>query len=117
MIFRMSKHATVDRIERLSFIAETIGLGEEYCRCKTANGQAYDVLTTTGISIIIDLNDETVITAFIASIDRATVIYKTFCREKNIEEQPIPRELYNKILANAILRVKYEKLQKANKID
>ena len=94
MMIKMSEHATNDRIERLTYIATEIGIGEpilsyEEEECRTIS------LTDTGIVIIQDSYTKVLITAYVASIDRACAMWH---RVHGITQ--MPNSLYNQVIRN-----------------
>ena len=105
MLIKMSKHATRDRIDRLMFIYDNIGIGEPYM-----DMQEEDVLytvTTTGILLVRSPEDGTLITAYIADIDKITAIW----RNKH-GARPMPDNMYRRVLANAVFDKIWNKMEK-----
>lgn len=101
MMYKISKHASQDRIERLMYINMEIGIGEELCSTPSRDN-TIEVLTTTGVLLVLD-NDRKVITAYMASMDRATRVWRS--AHGNIR---MPNDFYELLLRN---RAKYRKVQ------
>ena len=106
MLIKMSKHATQDRIDRLLFIYDNVGIGEPYI--DSVEDDVLYTITTTGILLVRSAKDGTLITAYIADIDKITAIW----RNKH-GERPMPDNLYKRVLANAFFN-KQEKGKKKN---
>lgn len=97
----MSYHCREDRLDRLTYIATTIGWGEVVAERRTENRR--ECLTDTGVVMIKALDRDFLITAYIASIDRAFAIYHDVYG-KNAK---LPQSLYKRICKNK----KYHKNQ------
>ena len=96
---------TRDRIDRLMFIYDNIGIGEPYM-----DMQEEDILytvTTTGILLVRSAEDGTLITAYIADIDKITAIW----RNKH-GARPMPDNMYRRVLANAVFDRIWNKMEK-----
>jgi hypothetical protein len=108
MLIKMSKHATQDRIDRLLFIYDNVGIGEPYI--DSVEDDVLYTITTTGILLIRSAKDGTLITAYIADIDKITAIW----RNKH-GERPMPDNLYKRVLANAFFDKMWNKQEKEKK--
>jgi hypothetical protein len=108
MLIKMSKHATQDRIDRLLFIYDNVGIGEPYI--DSVEDDVLYTITTTGILLIRSAKDGTLITAYIADIDKITAIW----RNKH-GERPMPDNLYKRVLANAFFDRMWNKQEKEKK--
>lgn len=67
---KMSKHLVEDRLDRVVYIATTIGFGDvvkETLVDDPKNGKRYHCITTTGVIMVKKLDKETIITMFIAT--------------------------------------------------
>lgn len=94
----MSAHASVERLNRLEYIIDTIGLGEPCIHAPSlATPSRIEVVTTTGVVIVQASDSNTVITAFIGSIDKITAIYRSVGAK-------IPKTLYRRIILNESYR-------------
>lgn len=78
MLLKLSKHCINDRKERLLSIAQSVDFGEEVNRFTGCNefGAIIEVITTTGVLILKSPVDETVITAYMITMDKAAAIYR-----------------------------------------
>ena len=94
MMIKMSEHASVDRIERLAYIATEIGIGEPVLSYEEEEYRTIS-LTDTGIVIIQDSYTKVLITAYVASIDRAYAMWHQVHGETQM-----PNSLYNQIVRN-----------------
>lgn len=108
MLIKMSKHATQDRIDRLFFIYDNIGIGEPYI--DSVEEDVLYTITTTGVLLVRSATDGTLITAYIADIDKITAIW----RNKH-GERPMPDNLYKRVLANAFFDRIWNKKEKEKK--
>lgn len=104
MIYKMSEHASQERIERMMYLVMEIGLGDEVCSVESRN-DCTEVLTSTGLILVLG-NENLLVTAYIANMDRATRIWRA--ANGNIE---MPQTLYRQIVRN---KTKYEKVQEIN---
>lgn len=95
----MTNHARHDRRNRFDYILDTVGLGTEIVaevkRLDDKNRVAYSRLTDSGIIVIVSADHKTVVTAYIATIEQASAIYRT-ARGCSI----MPNSLYKRIKAN-----------------
>lgn len=94
MMIKMSEHASVDRIERLAYIATEIGIGEPVLSYEEEEYRTIS-LTDTGIVIIQDSYTKVLITAYVASIDRAYAMWHQVHGETQM-----PNSLYHQIVRN-----------------
>ena len=79
----MTYHARVERAKRVEAIAQTIGITRpilEYV--DEADSKRYQ-LTTKGIVLVLALNEDRLITAFMANIDQVSKLYH-LCGKKQI---------------------------------
>lgn len=88
----MSEHCKIERLERMVYIATTVGFGdpvfEVYCEDKR------ECVTDTGVILVKSLNEDFLITAYIGSIDKISAMYHGAGYDK------MPTWLYNKVLKN-----------------
>lgn len=68
-MLKMHSHASHDRIERMVYLATEIGIGETLCTVMD-RGRRND-LTEHGVIIVYSDDGESVLTAYLASVDRA----------------------------------------------
>lgn len=95
MMYRMSKHATQERIDRIFYIVTEVGLGEELSIVRRFDG-AREVLTTTGVVLILS-DEDILITAFVASMDKAYALWKN-----GRNETTVPRWFYERVKRNRV---------------
>jgi hypothetical protein len=75
---RMSTHATEDRLDRLTYIAMTIGFGDTaYTFPDTSHADRYFAFTTTGVMIVKSVRSDVIVTAYIPTIDKVYAIFKS----------------------------------------
>lgn len=84
--FIPTKHLTEDRMDRVVFIATTIGFGEimEEFYIEDNHGKHYECVTSTGVIIVKGLDKKTVVTMYVARHNQIKRLY---------EEREIPRNL------------------------
>ena len=84
--FIPTKHLTEDRMDRVVFIATTIGFGEivEEFYIEDNHGKHYECVTSTGVIIVKGLDKKTVVTMYVARHNQIKRLYK---------EREIPRNL------------------------
>lgn len=75
--FIPTKHLTEDRMDRVVFIATTIGFGEivEEFYIEDNHGKHYECVTSTGVIIIKDLSKKVVITMFVGRMAQIKRLY------------------------------------------
>ncbi len=75
--FTPTKHLVEDRMDRVVFIATTIGFGEivEEFFVEDNHGKHYECVTSTGVIIIKGLDRKTVITMFIGRMAQVKRLY------------------------------------------
>ena len=91
---KMSIHAREDRTDRLTYIAMTVGFGAVVAERVTETTR--ECLTDTGVLIIKAREEEFMITAYIADMDKAFAVY---CNAKNCGR--MPTYLHQRVLKNA----------------
>jgi hypothetical protein len=93
MAIELSKHCIRDRVDRLSMILDTVGMGEiiNVFDCENEHGPVKEVITSTGILLLQCPKTGKLITAFMLTTNRAVAIYR-----KNGYDNP-PRRLMNTI--------------------
>lgn len=96
MRYRISKHASEERFERMCFLMEKVGLGTEICSCSTFNDRTL-TLTSTGIVLVIG-SDNCVITAYVTTMKEAIKIWRN--TSPTHAQTKMPNWLYEKIIAN-----------------
>lgn len=99
---KMTKHATVDRLSRLEYIIDTIGIGETVCTAKqidSLNRIGYSSLTSTGVIVITSENHK-LVTAYIAEMNQAIKVW----RDAKGNGIKLPQYLFNKIKNNDNVR-------------
>lgn len=93
-MLKMSKHTKTDRLDRMVYIATTVGFGNIVL--ERVEGDKRECLTDTGVLLIKALQTDFLITAFIVSIDKANALYKSAGIAR------MPDSLYRKINKNKI---------------
>ncbi len=75
--FIPTKHLTEDRMDRVVFIATTIGFGEivEEFYIEDNHGKHYECVTSTGVIIVKGLDRKTVVTMFIGRMAQVKRLY------------------------------------------
>ena len=76
--FIPTKHLTEERMDRVVFIATTIGFGEilENFYVEDNHGKHYEYVTSTGVIIVKGLDKKTVVTMYIAHHNQIKRLYK-----------------------------------------
>lgn len=84
--FIPTKHLTEERMDRVVFIATTVGFGEilENFFVDDNHGKHYECITSTGVIIVKGLDKKTVVTMYVARYNQIKRLYK---------EREIPRGL------------------------
>lgn len=98
----MTHHAKNDRMARLEYIVDTVGVGKVIAtsiELDKYNRETISELTTTGV-IIIRNTERMVVTAYIAEMNQAIKVWRT---AKGTQKMPTP--VYNKIRQNYIVRI------------
>lgn len=90
----LSKHAMTDRLDRITFIATMIGIGEvraERSTVSRSGGQCVMQLTSTGVIVVKGKDNGTIVTMYLATISVAKTFFPNF---------PIPKDLFRIIDKN-----------------
>lgn len=107
MMYKMSTHASQDRLECMIYIMTEVGLGnKEVCTRQCAPNRR-EVLTDSGVLLVLS-NDDILITAYVPSIAEAIRVWRN-CAGHTRE---MPDGLNRRILSN---NKHYKYLQKMNK--
>lgn len=78
MKIEMTKHAIDDRIDRMVYITQTIGFGEKIvCEGYRRDKGTRQCITENGILIVKMPNEEKMVTAYIPTLEQASMIYKS----------------------------------------
>lgn len=93
-MYKMTKHAQVDRYDRICTIIDHFGIGEPQYSCLAPEGNRRYVLTTTGVFLVVGL-DDVLITAYMCSINSAIYIFRTA-----LAHGAIPHAYYKILQAN-----------------
>ena len=85
--FIPTKHLTEDRMDRVVFIATTIGFGEivEEFYIEDNHGKHYECVTSTGVIIIKDLSKKVIITMFVGRMAQVKRLYGNREIPKNLK--------------------------------
>lgn len=94
----MTRHARFDRMSRLEYILDTVGIGEVIAEIENTHDArgGFQRLTSTGVIVITSQNKRTIVTAYIATIEQACGVY---CKAKRVKR--MPNNLYNRFKNNA----------------
>jgi hypothetical protein len=95
----VTAHVMIDRIDRVTFIAEHIGWGKEVLRVNDRHdpNNIILVLTSTGVVLVKERHTDTLITAYVATVQRADAFYW------QAKQKPTPAKLRNRIAHNHCL--------------
>lgn len=76
--FIPTKHLTEDRMERVIFIATTVGFGEiiEEFYIEDNHGKHFECVTSTGVIIVKGLDKQTIVTMYVARHNQIKRLYK-----------------------------------------
>lgn len=100
----VTAHARIDRINRIAFIAEHIGWGKEVLRvndrCDPNN--IILILTSTGVVLVKERHTDTLITAYVATIQRVDAFYW------QVKQKPAPEKLRQKVAHNYCLCLEFD---------
>ena len=94
MNVEMSYHCREDRLDRLTLIASTIGWGEPVAVEQWPDRR--QILTDTGVIMVMAKDRDFLITAYIPTIDKAVALFRSVYGKKVI----FPRSLKNAIKRN-----------------
>lgn len=79
---KLTRHLKVERADRVALILSHIDLGGEIKR-RIAKGVAY-CLTSTGIVMIRDKDDDTIITLYLPNLKQIQFVYDTYAVPKSV---------------------------------
>lgn len=96
---KMSKHLTEDRIDRAVFIGTTIGFGEIIAEfiVEREGRKRRHCITDTGVVMIKPVDEDMVITVYIASVSHIMFLYGG--------KEAVPPTLWNKVCRNGKLKL------------
>lgn len=94
MTMNMTNHVINDRMERMLIIAKHIGWGSPLIEHICPERNSLDVITSTGVLLIKDLANKTLITAYVPSVERVAAI----CRKCGYPR--VPSSLYSVVTKN-----------------
>jgi hypothetical protein len=92
MKFKMTRHAKVERIDRLSACVTILGVGEVIL--ETVFEESRLRLTDTGLCLVVDRYEEKLITGYMCPIHRCTAMYKSMGYAR------VPHGIYNTVVKN-----------------
>lgn len=75
--FKMTEHASMERLERIAQINMTVGFGEIIRWDWQEQKDEYYCLTSTGVFAVVASDKQTLITAWIASFAQGVKFYKS----------------------------------------
>jgi hypothetical protein len=102
MMYRLSRHAQVERQDRLFAIIDTIGIGKEVDKFYNAERDNYEVFTDTGVMLVVD-DKNTLITAYAVDLNRARAVYCNHGRSHispRVADKILRNEAHYKFLFN-----------------
>ena len=90
-VMRMTKHAYVDRFDRLAACVELLGYNEIiYERPDSRNSNVINCITDTGIVFVRAADDGKIITGYMATVKQLVAIYQGH----------VPQKLFNAAVKN-----------------
>lgn len=93
----MTYHARKDRMDRIEFILDNVGLGEVVAETASKDSRGGTIrLTSTGVIIVVSADNRTIVTTYIASVSQAIRVYSAAHYTTKL-----PNALYKKVAANA----------------
>ena len=90
----LSPHALNDRVERLTYIHDTVGFGDRV-EAEWFDGNKVLQLTDTGVVMVKGATDDMLVTAYIATLAQAIRIYYN-----GLGLNMLPRWLYKRVTRN-----------------
>lgn len=93
-MYKLSPHASQERIERLMYLNLHIGIGNEVCSMRGLVPDRREVLTDTGVMLILS-DEDVVITAYLATMRQAMRVWRS-----NYDNMRMPNRLYRKVIEN-----------------
>lgn len=90
----MTNHVVNDRMDRMLMIAEHIGWGEPILTFRNEKRQNIQVMTSTGVMLIKTMDNQCLITAYVATVEQV----KEICKYCGLHR--IPAALYNVAVKN-----------------
>lgn len=91
-VIRMTRHAQVERCDRLAACLTDLGLGE-YVLELTSRGRITR-LTSTGLCLIFAPDGETLITGYMCSVKRVVAMYSSMGYKR------VPQSIFNTVMGN-----------------
>lgn len=88
---QLSYHAMVERKDRIEQIEKTISFGTPIVEMEDTSNNTMKVLTSTGVIVIWSLNNKSIVTMFVASVNQALSFYN---RKRGEEPYKMPRQLW-----------------------
>lgn len=92
MKLTMTQHASKERATRLERIIEIAGIGEPAKRVWQEERQHWEVITTTGILLVMNEQQTVLVTAFACNMNKARALYKG--------DRNIPKSIKKAIINN-----------------
>ena len=94
----ITRHISQERFARMEYIIDTIGLGDsivlERITTFDNHGTHKVQITNTGVMLIRSIDNNRIITAWIASIDQVTKV------SRECGQRKVPDSLYRRVVAN-----------------
>lgn len=101
----LTYHASEERFDRLNFIIEHIGIGDEFCVCPhLTDPTKEEILTTTGILVVRNKTTHVIITVYPCGLPKAVAVYR---QAKQYSKAHLPLSMVEKINYNVKLQKKY----------
>ena len=90
-MYKLSKHAREDRMERIAYLLTEVGIGEEVLtvRFDGVKQRLFD----TGLVLVLAPEDDLVITAYLTSVDKLIAMWV-----QAYGTNRVPHSIYNKIV-------------------
>ena len=94
LLFEMTDHAKIERLDRLVECMTTIGVGEVILSARNYDRNSIRQLTSTGLILIVSADGKTLITGYMGNMSQVISIY----RENGIEK--LPNAMYKMVKRN-----------------
>ena len=93
--YTISRHLLEERSDRVAAIGRTIGFGEIEYKFQSANnhGDRIEAITSTGIIVVLAVNEKLIITMYPATLDKVCALFKK-------KGENVPQNLKNTIKRN-----------------
>lgn len=92
-MYKLSQHITKDRINRMNYIIDTVGIGETIFTFPCEDKDRSYEITDTGVLLVVSNKYAFVVTMYILNIDKLYAIFAT-------NHTKIPNSLYHTCIKN-----------------